>query len=159
MRSPNLSIGKRKHLNLIIKHTPESPLFLFPSLYLIPLHDVNLEIEGIAIGFCFLRTSAQINFRRASWPKKPALVDLAKANTLAAKMKDLYGHGPDAIAIVNTFERNRWLRELTSRGVDETLYGLRIIREAAKDNGLKRDDPHASISKSSSNEIRIEGLD
>lgn len=159
MRSPNLSLGRRKHLNLIIKHTPESPLFLFPTVYFIPVHDVNLEIEGFAFGFCFLRTSAQINFRRSSWPKKPAAVDLTKANSLSSKMSEIYGNSPDAIAIVNTFERNRWLRELTSRGVDESHYGLRIIREAAKDSGSRREDGPGANAKGNSTEIRIEGLD
>ena len=159
MRSPNLSLGKRKHVNLIIKHTSESPFFLFPSVYFIPMHDVNLEIEGFSFGFCFLKTSAQINFRRASWPKKPANVDLARANALSSKMAEIYGAGPDAIAIVNTFERNRWLKELTSRGVDETHYGLKIIREAAKESASKREETHLSIPKNPSQEVKIDGLD
>ena len=142
MRSANLSITKKKHINISIRHVAESPLFLIPTIYWLPKHDVNLEIEGISIGFCFLKLVGQINIRQNAWRKRNATMDLVKSNSLASAMRDEFKNAPDALAILKSFEKNRWLKELSSRGVEDTHYGLRIIKEAAKEETLRRDLAH-----------------
>lgn len=160
MRSPNLQINRKKHINLSIRKVPESPIFLLPSFFLIPKHDVNLEIEGFAFGFAFFRWCVQVNIRQNAWRRKTAAVDLVRANSLSAKIKEQFGAGPDPMGLVKAFERNRWLRELTSRGVEETHYGLRIIRDAAKEESLRREDSSSmDLSSSMATEIQIEGLE
>ncbi len=133
MRTPNLSIGKNRHINLIIRRSPENPRFLLPSPFWMPSHDVNLEIEGMAIGFCFLNALFQLNIRKDSWEKYPASVDRDRADQIAARIESLFGSSPDGATIVKAFESNRWLREFSSRGTDETYYGLRVIRDVSMD--------------------------
>lgn len=162
MRSANLSISKKKHLNISIRHVPESPIFLIPTIYWIPRHDVNLEIEGISIGFCFLRMVGQLNIRQNAWRKRSSTMDMVRSNALASTMREELGTSPDAIAIINSFERNRWLKELSSRGVEESHYGMRVIKEAAKEEMVRRElPPNAYDSRGSSNslDLKIDGLD
>lgn len=141
MRSPNLPISKRKHINISVRKMPESPLFLFPSIYWLPKHDVNLEIEGTSIGFCFLRWVTQINFRQVAWRKRSAEVDLTRANRIASKIQEAFGQSPDAIAIVRAFQNQRWLLEVAERGLEDAPYSLRLIRDAAKEESVKKDQP------------------
>lgn len=169
MRSPNLPISKRQHLNLSVRKMPESPLFLFPTIYWLPKHDVNLEIEGVGIGFCFLRWIGQINIRQSSWRKRSGAMDLTRANRLAAKIQESLGSGPDALAIVRAFEANRWLLEIAERGVEHSPYALRLIRDAAKDENFKKEplprppNPLGGVKQPSarlpSADIQIEGLE
>jgi hypothetical protein len=139
MRSANLSISKKKHVNLSIRSVPESPLFLIPTLYWLPKHDVNLEIEGYSFGFCFLRMVGQLNIRQNAWRKRSSTMDLVRSNALASTMRDELSSAPDALAIMKSFDKNRWLKELSSRGVDDTHYGIRIIKEAAKEEMVRRE--------------------
>lgn len=169
MRSPNLPISKRKHLNISVRKMPESPLFLFPTIYWLPKHDVNLEIEGVGVGFCFLRWIAQINIRQSSWRKRSATMDLSRANRLASKIQAALGPGPDAVAILRAFEANRWLLEIAERGVEDSPYALRLIRDAAKEESFKKDLPPRTpapiggvkqpSARLPSADIQIEGLE
>lgn len=162
MRSANLSVTKKKHVNISIRHVPESPLFLIPTIYWLPKHDVNLEIEGYSFGFCFLRLVGQINIRQNAWKKKSSSMDLVRSNALASAMRDrLSTPAPDALAILKSFEKNRWLKELSSRGVEESHYGLRIIKDAAKDEMVKREQASSSDSKNTLQafDLKIDGLD
>lgn len=168
MRSPNVPISKRKHINLSVRKMAESPLFLFPTIYWLPKHDVNLEIEGVGVGFCFLRWVAQINIRQSSWRKRSGDMDLSRANSIASKIQNAYGQSPDAMAIVKAFESNRWLIDIAERGMEESPYALRLIRDAAKDESFKKDQspraqstigaklPSARLPMA---DIRIEGLE
>lgn len=163
MRSANLSITKKKHVNISIRHVPESPLFLIPTIYWLPKHDVNLEIEGVSFGFCFLRMVGQINIRQNAWRKRSSNMDLVRSNALATTMREELSNSPDALAIMKSFEKNRWLKELASRAVDESHYGLRVIKESAKEEMVRRDLPAQTSqdarSDSSSFDLKIEGLD
>lgn len=168
MRSANLSISKNKHVNISIRHVAESPFFLIPTLYWLPRHDVNLEIEGISFGFCFLRMVGQINLRQNAWRKRSASMDLVRSNSLAAIMREelgpsVVGPSPDALAVLKSFEKNRWLKELSSRGVEESHYGLRIIRESAKEELVRREihAQHQGDAKNVSSpfDLKIEGLE
>lgn len=132
MRTPNIPFGK-KHLNMIVRRSPENPFFLLPSPFWIPGHDVNLEIEGVSFGFCFLNWLFQINIRKSSWLKLSASVDRERAGQISDRIEALFGSSPDPAAIARAFDANRWLRELTSRGIDETYYGLRVIRDVTMD--------------------------
>lgn len=161
MRSANLSISKKRHLNISIRRVPESPLFLIPTLYWLPRHDVNLEIEGISIGFCFLRLVGQVNIRQSSWRKRGSNMDLVRSNALASLMAKEISGAPDALAIMKSFEKNRWLKELSSRGVEESHYGLRVIKEAAREETVRRELPQSGGESRGgpSFDIKIEGLD
>lgn len=159
MRSPNLQLGKRRHLNISLRHLPESPLFFLPSFYWLPKHDVNLEIEGVSLGLCFGHWVAQLNIRRQSWVKHPSQVDLVRANGLAGQLTAFGAGAPDAVTLVKTFERHRWLRELTSRGVETTHYGLRILREAAHETSRKDSTPASSSAPLPRIDLKIEGLE
>lgn len=166
MRSANLSISKKKHINVSIRHVSESPMFLIPTIYWLPKHDVNLEIEGVSFGFCFLRMVGQINIRQNAWRKRSSNMDLVRSNALASIMRDELGATPDALAVMKSFEKNRWLKELSARGVDESHYGLRIIRESAKEEMIRREiqaqhpgEPRSSASSHSPFDLKIEGLD
>lgn len=139
MRSANLSISKKKHVNLSVRHVPESPLFLIPTIYWLPKHDVNLEIEGYSFGFCFLRMVGQINIRQNAWRKRSSSMDLVRSNALACVMREELASAPDALAIMKCFEKNRWLKELSSRGVEDSHYGIRIIKDAAKEEMVRRE--------------------
>lgn len=162
MRSANLSVTKKKHVNISIRHVPESPLFLIPTIYWLPKHDVNLEIEGYSFGFCFLRLVGQINIRQNAWKKKSSSMDLVRSNALASVMRDrLSTPAPDALAILKSFEKNRWLKELSSRGVEESHYGLRIIKDAAKDEMVKREQTTSLDNRNTLQafDLKIDGLD
>lgn len=139
MRSANLAISKKRHINISVRHVAESPFFLIPTIYWLPRHDVNLEIEGVSFGFCFLQMVAQVNIRQNAWRKKSSGMDLVRSNHLASVMRDELPNAPDALAIMKSFERNRWLKELSSRGVEASHYGLRVVRDAAKDEMARRD--------------------
>ena len=159
MRSANLTITKKKHLNISIRHVAESPLFIIPTIYWLPKHDVNLEIEGFSIGFCFLRLVGQINIRQNAWRKKSSTMDLVRSNSLAGILRDEFPSAPDALAILKSFEKNRWLKELSSRGVEETHYGLRIIKEAAKDETIRREQGYNQKDNNLNNlDLKIDGL-
>lgn len=165
MRSANLAISKKKHVNISIRRLAESPLFLIPTIYWLPRHDVNLEIEGVSFGFCFLRVIAQVNIRQNAWHKKSSSMDLVKSNSLAGVMRDELSNAPDALAIMRSFERHRWLKELSSRGVEDSHYGLRVIREAAKEELVRRETQNQQQSDSKNNlvsgnlDLKIDGLD
>lgn len=155
MRSPNLPITKRHHLNISVRKMPESPLFILPSIYWLPKHDVNLEIEGVAIGFCFLRWVTQINFRKVAWKKRSAEVDLTRASSIASKIQEAFGQSPDAPAIVRAFEQQRWLLEIAERGLEETPYALRLIRDIAREESFKKDQLQKSSGTASSNSLGV----
>jgi hypothetical protein len=124
----------------------------------LPRHDVNLEIEGYSIGFCFLRLVGQINIRQNAWSKRSSNMDLVRSNKLASTMREELAGTPDAMAIMKSFEKNRWLKELSARGIDETHYGIRIIKETAKDE-MQRRDTGANENKQTSFDIKIDGFD
>jgi hypothetical protein len=165
MRSANLAISKKIHVNISIRHIPESPLFIIPTIYWLPRHDVNLEIEGVSFGFCFLRIVGQINIRQNAWRKKSSNMDLVRSNALASTIRDELPNAPDALAIMKSFEKNRWLKELSSRGVEESHYGIRVIKEAAKEEVVRREIQNQQNSEtkgqfnSGSFDLKIDGLD
>lgn len=160
MRTPNLSFGRARHLNVVIRRVPESPVFLFPSPYWLPRHDVNLEIEGVSVGLCFLRWIFQLNLRKASWLKKNPNVDLSRAAAIAAMIAEEFGQPPDPPSIVDAFEKNKWLRDMAARGAETTFYGLKIIKDAAREEQLRRNDESAARRRDHqpSERISIEGI-
>lgn len=125
---------------------------------------MNLEIEGVSIGVCFWNWLLQINIRSNAWEKYPSSVDLVKANAISAKIQSFFGSSPDAPAIVRAFDSNRWLRELTSRGIDDTYYGLRVIRDVTQDvirseKASKEGPAVLNLSSSSdSSDVFLDGL-
>lgn len=161
MRSANLSITKKTHLNISIRHVAESPIFLIPTIYWLPKHDVNIEIEGYSFGFCFMRLIGQINVRRNAWTKRRSNMDLVRSNALSNLMKALFQVAPDALAIMKSFDRNHWLKEFSMRGVDDTHYGLLIIKDAAKEEMVRREIPTQYDHKNSGQvfELNIDGMD
>lgn len=161
MRSPNLNISKNTHLNIIIKNTKESPFFLIPSLFYISKHDVNLEIEGISLGFVFAKWSFQLNIRTNSWKKFNASMDLVKANSISQKIQDMYGSSSaDAGTILRAFENNKWLKELTSRGIEQSYYGLLVIKEVSNEEQHKKTvNKNSDFNIDTNTPITIEGLD
>lgn len=161
MRSPNLNISKNTHLNIIIKNSKESPFFIIPTFFYISKHDVNLEIEGVSFGFVFAKWCLQLNVRTNSWKKYSSSMDLVKANSINQKIQEMYGSSTvDAGTILRAFENNKWLKELTSRGTEQSYYGLLVIKEIAKDEQHKKTALKASDFNIENNTpITIEGLD
>ena len=90
-------------------------------------------------------------------------MDLVRSNALASSMRHrLSTNTPDALAILKSFEKNRWLKELASRGLEESHYGLRIIKDAAKDEMVKRDQPSSpdgNHTLQAAFDLKIDGLD
>lgn len=161
MRSPNLTLSKKTHANISIRSLNESPFFILPSIYFISKHDVNIEIEGYSLGFIWARWCFQINLRKQAWTKSSSNIDLSKANILSQKMSELYSGPPlDPTSIVKAFDKNKWLKELINRNVDQSYYALLIIKEVSKEEQYKKDPiKNVDLNFNTQEPINIEGLE
>lgn len=144
MRTANLTLSEKSglHLNASLRRVPESPLFLLPTLFFIPKHDVSLEIEGTGIGGCFLRFVFQVNLRRSSWARRSSAMTLARATALARRMRladPSMARQPDPLSIIKSVAAAPHLGDICSRGGDESHYGLLILRAAAQEEMAGRD--------------------
>lgn len=144
MRTANLTLSEKSglHLNASLRRVPESPLFLLPTLFFIPKHDVSLEIEGIGLGGCFLRFVFQINLRRSSWARRSSAMTLARATALARRMRSAdpsVARPPDPLSIIKSVAAAPHLGDICSRGGDESHYGLLILRAAAQEEMAARE--------------------
>lgn len=136
MKSPSWRIHKDWFLGFEGWKEPRGPYYVIPTIVIVPMEDLNINIRGTSLSFLWFNIGFQIHIKKWDRMLDDRKYEIEDNDMLIIldELQSRYGwkDEPDAAVIRKIVSKTPWLRQILANSGVGNSYAIKVISDLMK---------------------------